>query len=83
MANRHGLCLLYCTVLHNGEWEGKHDHRNGSDECMWLKNKGRKKHTLQRVRKTKSAKEGKEMHIWNRMEMISYHTLRDVQGMAV
>ena len=42
------------------------------------------KHTLQQVRKTKSAKEGKEMHKWNQMEMISYHTSRDdEQGMVV
>ena len=41
------------------------------------------KHTQQRVRKIEIAKEGKEMHIWNRMEMISYHTSRDVWGMAV
>ena len=37
----------------------------------------------QRVRKQEIAKKGKEMHIHDRTEMISYHTSGDLQGMAV
>ena len=41
------------------------------------------KHTQQQVRKVAIAKEWKEMHIRDKMEMISYHTSGVHRGMAV
>ena len=41
------------------------------------------KHMQQRVRKVAIAKKGKEMHICDRTEMISYHTSGVQRGMAV
>ena len=70
------LCSPPITVpgkrWHIGEWEGHHDH-NGQQAWMYMAKKiTEEKHTQQQVRKTKIAKEGKEMHIQNKMEMIFY-----------
>ena len=57
--------------------------RNGSHEWLWLKKILEEKRTQQRVRKVAIAKKGKEMHIRDKTEMISYHTSGVQRGMAV